>query len=152
MMNLITKILLSLCLLLPMTTFGETMDDLVVRDGIYYKQFTDVPFTGEITGKPKGKIKNGKKDGLWIYYDYNEQLLGKGTYKHGTKEGPWVVYYNTGQLRGKGTYKNGKWDGPWVSYYENGQLWMKGTYKDGKKEDDWVYYSPDGSVSEQGED
>tara|TARA_B100001971_G_C18039092_1_gene456659 strand:+ start:145 stop:294 length:150 start_codon:yes stop_codon:yes gene_type:complete len=30
---------------------GETMDDLVERDGLYYKQFTDVPFTGKQLGR-----------------------------------------------------------------------------------------------------
>ena len=57
MMNLITKILFPLCLLLPMTTLGETMDDLVERDGLYYQKFTNVPFTGEVTGKTQRKIK-----------------------------------------------------------------------------------------------
>jgi len=127
MMKLIFKILLPLCLLLPITTFGETVDDLVERDGLYYKEFTDVPFTGNITGKSHGKIKNGKRDG------------------------PWVFYRDNGQLWEKGTYKDGKEEGPWVFYYDNGQLRSKGTYKGGEKEDDWVYYSSDGSVVETGD-
>jgi len=86
-----------------------TMDDLVITDGLHYKKFTDVPFTGEVTGKRQGSIKDGKKDG------------------------PWVHYYDNGQLCWKGTYKDGKRDGPWVEYYDNGQLWLKGTYKDGKR-------------------
>jgi hypothetical protein len=44
-------------------TLGETMDDLVEREGIYYKQFTNVPFTGNITGKKQGSYKDGKQDG-----------------------------------------------------------------------------------------
>ncbi|MEE1574022.1 MAG: hypothetical protein V1257_10590 [Candidatus Neomarinimicrobiota bacterium] len=128
MMKLIFKILLPLCLLLPITTFGETVDDLVERDGLYYKEFTDVPFTGNITGKSHGKIKNGKRDG------------------------PWVFYRDNGQLWEKGTYKDGKEEGPWVFYYDNGQLRNKGNYKDGKKEGLWVHYSRDGSVLNQGED
>ena len=69
MMKLITRILFPLCLLFPMTTFGETMDDLVKRDGLYYKNFTDIPFTGNITGNTQGTIRNGKKEGLWVHYD-----------------------------------------------------------------------------------
>jgi len=30
------------------------MDDLMKRDGFYYREFTDVPFTGKITGKEQG--------------------------------------------------------------------------------------------------
>jgi hypothetical protein len=41
---------------------SETMDDLVKRGGLWYKKFTDVLFTGEISGKESGKIKDGRKD------------------------------------------------------------------------------------------
>ena len=150
-MKLITRILLPLCLLLPITTFGETMDDLVKRDGLYYKEFTDVPFTGKTTGATQGTIRNGKREGIWVEYHDNGQLRSKGTLKDGKWDGPWVLYYENGQLWFKGTYKDGKWDGPWVQYHDNGQLRSKGTYKGGEKEDDWVYYSSDGSVVETGD-
>ena len=106
-MKLITKILFPLCLLFPITTFGETMDDLVERDGLFYKEFTDVPFTGNLTGKSQGKIKNGKKDGPWVSYHDNGQLQEKGSYKDGKREGPWVYYHKNGQYQWKGTFKNG---------------------------------------------
>ena len=51
------------------------MDDLVVRDGLAYREFTKVPFSGEISGKETGKIKNGKKIGVWIKYHKNGQLM-----------------------------------------------------------------------------
>ena len=127
---------------------GETMDNLVEREGIYYKEFTDVPFTGRITGKEQGTIRNGKKDSPWIGYWDNGQLWFKGTYKDGKVEGPFVWYYDNGQLHYKGNFKDGEKEGPWVGYLGNGQLWWKVTFKDGKVEGDLVYYSPDGSVSE----
>ena len=70
-------------LLLPGLSLGETMDDLVKRDGLYYKNFTDVPFTGNLTGKTQGTIRNGKKDGPWVKYRDTGQLWTKGTYKDG---------------------------------------------------------------------
>ena len=64
------------------------MDDLVERDGLYYKKFTDVPFTGEITDKTaQGTFRNGKKEGPWVYYLPDGQLREKGTYKDGKKVG-----------------------------------------------------------------
>ena len=98
-------------LLFPALAIGETMNDLVVREGIHYKKFTDVPFTGKVVGKTQGSFKDGKKDG------------------------PWVSYWENGQLSDQGTYKDGKLHGPWVSYWENGNVWEKytGTYKDGVK-------------------
>ena len=38
---------------------GETMDDLVERDGLTYKKFSDVPFTGKVTGNTQGSFKDG---------------------------------------------------------------------------------------------
>ena len=101
-MNLITKILFPLCLLFPITTFGETMDDLVERDDLYYPKFSDVPFTGKITGKSQGKIKDGKKEGPWVRHYKNGQLDYKGTYKNGKREGPWVYYSPDGSVSEQG--------------------------------------------------
>ena len=83
--------------LFPTFALGETMDDLVERDGLFYKEFTDVPFTGNITGKTRGTIRNGKKNGPWVYNWKNGQF-----------------YWNKGQLWKKGTYRDGKEEGSWV--------------------------------------
>ena len=45
--------------------------DLVYRDGLYYKKFTDIPFTGKVTGKKQGLFENGIKEGLWVYFHEN---------------------------------------------------------------------------------
>ena len=115
---------------------GEvTMDDLVIRDGLYYKKFTTIPFTGKITGKSQGTFRNGKKHGLWIVFWSNGQLRSKDTFKNGKRDGPWDRYHDTGQLESKGTYKDGKPYGPWVAYNYDGtvnEVWT-GTYKDGEK-------------------
>ena len=108
--------------LLSSTSWSVTFDDLVKREGIYYQKFSDVPFTGEVTGKKEGSLKDGKE------------------------EGAWVEYWNTGRLLGKGNYKNGSWDGYWVYYWDNGQLWQKGIFKNGLKEGAWVYYWDNGIV------
>ena len=60
-----SKLTATLCLtlLFPALAYGETMYDLVMRDGIHYKKFSTVPFTGKVTGIYQGSIKNGIKDG-----------------------------------------------------------------------------------------
>ena len=104
-----TKFLLPILLLSLISTpcLSETMGDLVKRDGIYYKEFTEIPFTGEITGEVQGNYKNGKKEGEWVSYDDNGQLSGKGSFKNGKRDGEWF-YYHDKQLWSKGSYKNGK--------------------------------------------
>ena len=117
--------------------FAESLDDLVKRDGLYYKKFTDVPFTGKIDeGLSRGSIKNGHRVGPWIVYHGNGQLYEKGSYnENGKKEGSWVSYWDNGQLWDKGEYGNGKEEGYWESYNKDGSVFklVTGTYKNGKK-------------------
>ena len=84
------------------------MDDLVRREGLWYKKFSDVPFTGEVEGLQQGNLKNGKQEGLWILYWSNGQLLGKGVFRNGKREGPFVRYDSDGNLDTEfsGVYKN----------------------------------------------
>ena len=81
-------------LLFPSLALGETVkfDDLGMLEGLYYKKIkitrflwwkwsTDDPFTGEVTGKGQGKLKNGVEDGPWVHYHDNGQVKSKGPYK-----------------------------------------------------------------------
>ena len=81
--------------------------DLIKRDGLYFKKFTDVPFTGKSTGEKQGSLNNGKMVGPWINYWSNGHLRSKGNFKDGKKNGLWVFYRINGQLSSKETYKNG---------------------------------------------
>ena len=88
------------------------IDDLVERDGVYFKKFTEVPFTGKIT-----------------------EGLTQGSFKDGKRYGSWVDYWDNGQLMFKGTLEDGKKDGPWVGFNEDGTVWLEytGTFKNGLK-------------------
>ena len=48
-----------------------TMDDLVWRDDLYYKKFTNVPFTGEVSG-----LENGSSNEFL-------SVLGRGVFSTG---------------------------------------------------------------------
>ena len=109
------------------------MSDLVERNDLYYEKFTNVPFTGKVTGREQGSFKNGKRDGAWVGYHKNGQLWYENNYKNGKSEGTWTDYHTNGQLWSKGNYKNGRLDGVWVVYSRDGQLYSKDTYKDMKK-------------------
>jgi antitoxin component YwqK of YwqJK toxin-antitoxin module len=88
---------------------GLEMDDLVIREGLYYEKFTDVPFSGKIEGLQRGSFKDGKKDGPWVRYRDDGQLRDKGTFKDGKLHGPWVIYNEDGTVNEEytGTYKDG---------------------------------------------
>ena len=74
-------------LLVSGPAWGETYFDLVQREGLYYKKFTEVPFSGTVTGRYQGKIKNGKRDGPWVSYHDDGTVVKflTGTYKDGKK-------------------------------------------------------------------
>ena len=132
----------------PSWSEGTSLDDLVKRDGLFYKKFTEVPFTGEIDeGLSRGYLKNGKLKGPYVSYYLDGQLKNKGDYKNGKPEGTWVFYHDNGQLKNKGAYKNGKQEGTWVAYHDNGQLSSKGDWKNGKQEGTWVAYWNNGTVN-----
>ena len=96
--------------LISFPSWGVTYDDLVQREGLYYKKFSDSPFTGEVEGKWKGSIKNGLKEGTWVTYHNNGQLNSKGNYKNGKREGTWVFFNKDGSkdTRWSGVYRNDK--------------------------------------------
>ena len=135
---------------------SETMDELVERDGIYYKRFSDIPFTGKINLTfhdliVKFEIKNGKKNGSWFHYYKDGQLKKRGYYIDGMKHRLEVYYYKNGELFSKGDFKYGNKDGSWVQYYDNRQLWYEGDYKNGREEGSWVYYYKNGQLKSKGE-
>ena len=74
-----TPIIIPLVLVSLVATpcWGLTMDDLVEREGLFYKKFTDVPFTGVVKGKEQGRFKDGRKDGKWMEYYDSGQLWKK---------------------------------------------------------------------------
>ena len=131
--------------LFPSLALGETVkyEDLVKRPkwtDLYYKKFTDVPFTGKVTGVYQGSLKDGKKYGSWLHYHGNGQLWSKRTYQDGKEEGTSVSYYEDGQIMYKGTFKDDMKDGPWVYNYDDLTVNEKrtGTFKDGVKISDTV--------------
>jgi antitoxin component YwqK of YwqJK toxin-antitoxin module len=174
MIRILATALLALCLTAS-GAFALSTDDLVPVDGLWYKKFTDVPFTGKLDeGLERGAFKNGKREGPWSRYyedgrlwykgEYkNNKLEGpyirywsngrpyrKGEYKNNKLEGPYVSYWPSGRPQFKGEYKNGKREGPWVGYWDNDWVWFEGAYKSGKREGPWDDYNTDGTKDEDG--
>jgi antitoxin component YwqK of YwqJK toxin-antitoxin module len=130
---------------ISMPGFSDTMENLVLRDGLYYQIASEQPFSGEITGQNYGFFKDGLRHGDWIYFHDNGKVKSKGKFKSGRKNGPWVGFYANGQLFYKGEYVNGKKQGVWVGYYENEALFYRGTFEDGREDGSWRAFNPDGT-------
>ena len=124
------------CLLFTSVGWSKTInsDDLIIsnQDGLFYEKFTDVPFSGNVTGGPQGKISKGKREGEWLFYYESGQLERKVNYKDGKREGERLNYWDNGQLRSKSNFKDGRKEGERLIYHKNGQLIKKSIYKDGE--------------------
>ena len=135
-MKLINTLLTILFIsLLSSPSWSVTFGELVERDGLYYEKFTDVPYTGKVTGEEQGSFRNGEREGTWVSYWENGQLSFKENYKNGKEEGEYISYWGDGRLLTKGNFKNGKATGAWVGYLKDGTVFKDwtGTFKDGKK-------------------
>ena len=118
---IIPLVLLSL---VSFPSWSETLslDDLVERNGLFYKKFTDIPFTGEVSGIlevffESGKFKNGEKNGEWLMYYDNGQLSSRFNYKDVKKDGVFEYFHKDGHLASRGNYKNDKEEGSRVEYW-----------------------------------
>ena len=118
--------------------WSETKEDLVERDGYFYKKFNDVPFSGKLNGIWNGKIKDGRRIGLWKEYHENGQIKSKGKYISGKKEGYWENYHENGQIKSKVNFKNDYEDGVFNSFFSNGVAEDIGNYVEGNKQGIWT--------------
>ena len=148
MRKLTLTLLTILFCLTSSVVWSETvkMGDLVKRNDLYYKKFTDVPFSGKVKGRGNGEVRNGKMIGPWTHYLLNGQLFSKGHYKDGEKDGSWEWYDKNGKVVGNSTYKDGNKDGFWEWYHSSGQLDEKGHFKDGNQDGLWEYYYKNGEL------
>ena len=109
------------------------MDHLIERNNLYYKKFTNVPFTGEISGEKNGNLKKGKKDGEWLSYHENGQLENMINYKDIEWDGLYEYFYPNVQLETKTTFKNGIEEGLWEFFNRYGSLNKTDTWENGVK-------------------
>ena len=127
-------------------SFSETMENLVLRDGLYHQLSSEQPFSGEITGKNQGYFKDGLRHGVWVHFHDNGEVKSQGRFQDGLKHGSWIGFYENGQLFYKGRYVEGKKYGLWVSYYDDETLFYQGSFEDGKETGLWKGFNPDGTT------
>ena len=74
----------------------------------------------------KGSPYTGKSYELHL----NGQKSMEGNYKDGKEDGLWVWWYENGQKSMEGNYKDGKAVGLHVNWYENGQKMLEQNFKE----------------------
>jgi len=108
-MKTLFTIPLILMSLVSFPSWGETIDDIVLRDGLIYAKYSETPFSGNISGIANGQVNDGLKEGVWVFWWENGQLGAKGLFIKSREEGYWIHYLDNGSINDflTGTYKNG---------------------------------------------
>ncbi|MDC3090486.1 hypothetical protein OA340_01130 [Paracoccaceae bacterium] len=105
------------------------MDEVVKRDAIFYKKFSNIPFSGHIES-----------------YHSNGQLKIIGNFSEGKKVGNWIEYYMSGVKKSEGQFANGKKDGLWKHYFLNTNIKEKQLFIDGNKDGLWEKFDVHGTL------
>ena len=115
------------------------MDEVVKRDDIFYRKFSNIPFSGHIESyHPNGQLKiigdlsGGKKVGNWIEYYLSGIKKSEGQFAKGKKDGPWVYYFLNANIKEKQFYIEGNKDGLWEKFDVNGTVVQTDSYQNGK--------------------
>ena len=113
---------------------------LIEKEGIFFNEKTNKPYTGEIVKYYKNGEKytsrsylEGKKNGFHYFWHANGQIGGKENWNEGKRDGEWKSWYKNGQIKAQGMWNDGLEDGEWELFYKDGQLKDSGYYLKGKK-------------------
>jgi antitoxin component YwqK of YwqJK toxin-antitoxin module len=82
------------------------------------------------TVKEVGSYCNGVKNGQWLQYATEGQLIGEAYYKNGLKDGIWTVWDEAGIKRYHMVYSMGKKVDTWKMWDEHANLVSERVYKD----------------------
>lgn len=98
------------------------------ENSTYHKEFYETGRT-----KSEGWLKNGLKEGYWLFYHPNGEVAEKGHYKNGSRVEYWYFYSLKGFPQQEGHYKNGKMVDWWLFYDDKGRINHKCQLNDGRK-------------------
>lgn len=128
------------------------LDDLVLRDSLWYEKFSDIPYSGQMYDwsdegqlKYKGLIVDGKKDGLHKKFKQNGEVDYKLNYKNGKANGLYELYHYGGALYVRIIYKDGQKEIE-EEFFEDGTLSWRRTYKNEKINGLFESFHEDGSI------
>ena len=115
------------------------IDDVVKRDGTYYRKFSNAPYSGHVESYYKngqlkiiGEFSDGKKVGEWIEYYMSGNKKNEGQFANGKKNGSWEYYFLNTKIKEKQFYIDGNKDGLWEKFDVNGTVVQTESYQNGK--------------------
>lgn len=96
--------------------------------------------------KSTGRYVNGKKEGLWLGFDDQGNLIDSSTYHDGYLTGVSFRWHSNGMAKDSLDF-DGQGNGVQVSWYDDGNLASAGRWTaDTVKKDRWKYFHKNGTV------
>tara|TARA_B110000014_G_C20111590_1_gene585744 strand:- start:863 stop:1396 length:534 start_codon:yes stop_codon:yes gene_type:complete len=95
-----------------------------------------------------GKIKNGKKEGLWTEWYPNQRKLEE-YFSDGVLDGSVSLYFKNGQREWRYTYNKGILDGRWTKWNKNGKKIIDGGFECGDSVGVWRWWNDMGELEKE---
>jgi antitoxin component YwqK of YwqJK toxin-antitoxin module len=83
--------------------------------------------------------KRGKLDGEYTIWRNKKAMRVHGQYDHGKRDGLWIWNDRDNNKEREGNYVDGKRDGPWTEWSEN-KIVATASYARGKPDGEFIYY------------
>ena len=104
---------------------GNKLVDISISDGRFYGKYTVFYHERINSGKVniEGSYSNGKKDGRWVWYSPDGQIIKYESYANGFKSGKWTSFFEGTELvRFQGQYLDDRRQGLWEWYDKDSNL------------------------------
>lgn len=133
MKNLYFCLVFCFVLLYSCTETTKTVDPKAVQQDTLQTDFL-------FSVKSDTVIQNGE----YITYYKNGVMEMSGKMKDGKREGVWKSYYEDGSAWSETSFKEGVKNGKTISWFDNEQKRYEGFYKDGKETGKWTFWDERG--------
>lgn len=124
-----SALLLAALFLTACKTPQEKADQAWYGNGVVTLKGSDFSFV-DAKGvlRVEGMLKDGKKEGTWIFFDFQGVKDAEVGYKDDALSGPCLMWYGSfqspdiaGKKKLEAVFDNGAFHGPYANYYPNGQ-------------------------------
>jgi antitoxin component YwqK of YwqJK toxin-antitoxin module len=140
------KLVALLLMLVSLSSFSFPTDPPNIIDSSGLKQGLwklNIPNGYEI-----GSFRDNLKQGKWLTYEKDGNLLSEKSYNNGKIEGEYIIYYKTGIISETGVWKDDMNIGPLLRCYPNGSMFHQFNFNNkGKRDGKQFYYFNNGQLS-----
>tara|TARA_B100000929_G_C15355557_1_gene369115 strand:- start:110 stop:712 length:603 start_codon:yes stop_codon:yes gene_type:complete len=96
----------------------------------------------------KGKLKNGKEDGIWTTWFENGFKESEFNYIDGKSNGKGYWWWENGKMKSEGNFLDDEFDGKITTWWENGQMKSEQYFKNGVEDGRHTFWYINGQIKQ----